>query len=241
MLSFMLAQPRIMLSMARDGYVPACIYSHIHTKYHTPNRSTIINGVLCAVFSYIPYEILIKLVNIGTIIGFTTVCVCVIVLHYKQPNLHRPFRTPLTPFIPICGVLANILLLLQLDRLSWIRYGIWLCIGLTVYIVWGRYNSQYVKSRVTYNELYSTTNHLMNKSIDIQNDDMIHTDDDVPDTHNTIELGALHDHHHDNELIDYSVDTPVFSQHHSLQHKSKSIRSNNSDIEHLGLLHKSNI
>lgn len=259
MMSFMLAQPRVLLSMSRDGYVPATIYSSIHYKYATPYRSTIANGIMCIFLSFLPYQLLIRLVNIGTIMGFTLVCVCVIILHYKKPSLYRPFRTPLSPLIPVLGVIANMLLLIQLDRLSWIRYVIWLAIGLIVYAIWGRKNAYHIKSQPDYIPLYQlneshkdadANNNYKNHTtaIDLQTDDntIEHSNSntiiEMSDIHNNNNNNNKHynNHHHYVDNIDYSVpnsmpptpETKPISLIHKNKSKNKLNNHNNIDHDH---------
>jgi amino acid transporter len=99
----LMGQPRILMAMARDGLLPP-FFAHVHPKYGTPIKSTVLTGVLVAgVASVIPLSILVELVSIGTLLAFTVVCVSVLVLHYKSPHLPRKFRTPGMPFVPAIG------------------------------------------------------------------------------------------------------------------------------------------
>lgn len=131
------------MSVSRDGFLPQSIYTILHPKYATPYRSSILNGCTVAVLAgWMPYQLIVRTVNIGTLYAFLVVCIAVIVLKYKKPNLHRPFKCPFNPFIPALGVLANSMLLVQLDRLAWLRWSIWGCIGLLVYFIFGRRNAR---------------------------------------------------------------------------------------------------
>ena len=87
------------------------------------------------------------LVSIGTLLAFVIVCAGVLVLRYKQPDLPRPFRTPLVPFVPIMGILICFGLMAFLPRDTWIRLLVWLAIGLAIYFLYGKSHSKIGGSR----------------------------------------------------------------------------------------------
>lgn len=140
--SFLLAAARIWFSMSRDGLLPGW-FAKIHPRFKTPHRPTLILGVItAAVAGFTPITQVAELVNIGTLSAFIVICSSVIILRYKQPNLKRSFRTPLVPFIPIIGILFSAWLILELPPITWIRFVIWLVIGLVIYFTYGMRNSR---------------------------------------------------------------------------------------------------
>lgn len=137
LLVLLMGQARIFFSMARDGLLPS-VFSKVHEKYRTPYITTVITGVLVAFFAaFTNIEEMVDLTNIGTLFAFVLVCIGVIILRYKEPNLHRGFRVPFSPVIPILGALACLFLISGLPYVTWIRFIIWLLLGLTLYFLYG--------------------------------------------------------------------------------------------------------
>jgi APA family basic amino acid/polyamine antiporter len=83
-----------------------------------------------------------QLVNIGTLLAFVLVCVGVLVLRKSRPDLHRPFRVPWVPFVPVMGVLCCLGLMATLPGDTWLRLIVWLAIGLVIYFFYGRKHSR---------------------------------------------------------------------------------------------------
>jgi APA family basic amino acid/polyamine antiporter len=135
---FQLGQPRILLAMARDGLLPR-FFARVHPRFRTPHVATIATGALVAVASaFANIDEMVDLTNIGTLFAFILVCVGVIVLRFKQPSRRRPFRAPLgTWFVPLGGILSCLALIAYLPAPSWIRFVIWLGVGLVVYASYG--------------------------------------------------------------------------------------------------------
>jgi basic amino acid/polyamine antiporter, APA family len=141
LLVFQMGQPRIFYAMARDGLLPGWAAS-VHAKYRTPHVTTIATGIFVAIFAAIaPIEEVIELTNIGTLFAFVIVCGGIIVLRRVDPERPRPFRTPLVPLVPILGILSCLWLMLGLPLITWIRFGIWLAVGLVIYFLYGRRRS----------------------------------------------------------------------------------------------------
>ncbi|MCC6317689.1 MAG: amino acid permease [Gemmatimonadaceae bacterium] len=141
LLVFQMGQPRIFFSMARDGLLPPFM-AKVHPKYRTPWVGTIITGTFVATFAaFANIAEVVDLTNIGTLFAFVLVSIGVIVLRYREPDRPRPFRVPGAPFTPIISVLACLYLMMQLPRITWIRFGIWLALGLVVYFLYGYRNS----------------------------------------------------------------------------------------------------
>jgi APA family basic amino acid/polyamine antiporter len=136
-LVFMLGQPRIFYSMARDGLLPKW-FASVHPRFRTPHITTILTGILAAFFAGLfPIGILGELVSIGTLFAFVIVSVSVLVLRYTRPDIPRAFKTPLVPLVPILGAAISLIQMLSLPRDTWLRLVIWLAIGLLIYLSYG--------------------------------------------------------------------------------------------------------
>lgn len=141
-LVMLMGQPRIFYSMSKDGLLPQN-FSKVHKKFKTPYITTIVTGVIAMfVAGLFPISILGELVSIGTLLAFVIVCLGVLVLRYKRPELHRPFKTPLFPLIPILGALFSITVMSFLPGDTWLRLLVWMAIGVLIYFVYGRKNSK---------------------------------------------------------------------------------------------------
>jgi len=137
LLVFQMGQPRIFFSMARDGLLPPFI-AKVHPKYRTPYVGTIITGIFVGVFAaFANIAEVVDLTNIGTLFAFVLVSLGVIVLRHKEPDRHRPFRVPFVPWTPIISIVACLYLMINLPRVTWIRFGAWLLAGLLVYWLYG--------------------------------------------------------------------------------------------------------
>ena len=136
-LVFLLGQPRVFFSMSKDGLLPPG-FAKMHPKYGTPVMTTLWTGLaVAATAGFFPIGILGELVSIGTLFAFAIVCAGVLVLRYKQPGLHRPFRTPFMPLTPILGCLSCLYLAFGLPADTWIRLVVWMAIGMVVYFMYG--------------------------------------------------------------------------------------------------------
>jgi APA family basic amino acid/polyamine antiporter len=137
LLVFQLGQPRIFMAMARDGLLPS-YFAKIHPRHRTPHITTIWTGVVVAgVAMFTDIGSLADLTNIGTLFAFALVCIGVIILRRTHANRPRPFRVPLVPWVPLLGVLFCFVLMLSLPLLTWIRFFIWLALGLLIYFFYG--------------------------------------------------------------------------------------------------------
>ncbi len=137
LLVFQLGQPRIFMAMARDGLLPS-YFARIHPRFRTPYITTIWTGIVVGgVAMLTDIGSLADLTNIGTLFAFALVCSGVIVLRKKDPDRPRPFRVPFVPLFPILGVLFCAALMLSLPIETWIRFFIWLAIGLLIYFFYG--------------------------------------------------------------------------------------------------------
>jgi APA family basic amino acid/polyamine antiporter len=139
---FQLGQPRIFFSMARDGLLPPWA-SRVHHKYRTPHVTTILTGVVVATFAAVlNINEVVELTNIGTLFAFVLVAVGIIVLRRRDPDRPRPFRTPFVPLVPLAAAVMCGYLMLQLPVVTWIRFVVWLAVGLTVYFLYGAKHSR---------------------------------------------------------------------------------------------------
>lgn len=133
---------RIFLAMARDGLLPQ-VFAAVNPRTQTPVRVILVSGVLMALIAaFTPIAYVAELVNIGTLSAFAIVCAGVLVLRYTKPDLPRPFRAPGAPVVPLLGIAFCVYLMLSLPLLTWIRFVIWLVIGLVVYMSYGRSHSR---------------------------------------------------------------------------------------------------
>ncbi|GHE94753.1 amino acid permease [Streptomyces griseoluteus] len=133
MFTFMLGVTRVWFSMARDGLLPHW-FAKTHPTRHVPTRVTWIVGVgAAAIAGFVPIGEAAELTNIGILLAFVVVCVAVIVLRYRRPDLPRGFRTPLMPFIPALGALFSLWLVTFLEWQTWVRFAVWFLIGCVIY------------------------------------------------------------------------------------------------------------
>lgn len=141
MLVMMLGQSRVLYTMSHDGLLWKWVGA-IHPRFRTPYLTSMVVGAFAAFLAaFFPITILGELVSLGTLLAFTIVCLGVWVMRVKYPEMHRPFRTPLVPLVPICGIVVALSLMLSLDAPAWIGFGSWLLLGLIIYFSYSRKHS----------------------------------------------------------------------------------------------------
>jgi len=134
-------QARVWFAMSRDGLLPK-VFGRVHPKFRTPHISTVIAGIFVAVPAGI-FDIgtLADLSNIGTLFAFVLVAAGVLVLRRTQPERPRGFRVPWVPMIPVAGILCCLVLMVSLPVETWVRFVVWLAIGLAIYFGYSRKRS----------------------------------------------------------------------------------------------------
>lgn len=143
MLVMLLSQTRIFLNMAKDGLLPAKLFGAIHPRFKTPWKSTILLGFISSVVAaFTPIEKATKMTSIGTLFAFAMICIAVLVLRKKQPDLHRPFKVKNLPVVAVAGFVFNLLLMLSLDTSTWMRLLVWSIAGIIIYFLYSAKHSQ---------------------------------------------------------------------------------------------------
>lgn len=133
---------RILFAMSRDGLISP-IFSQVNPDRQTPTKIILMCGaVVSIVAGFIPLGELAETVNIGTLASFIMVCVGVIVLRKRQPLLKRPFKNPWNPLIPVLGILSCGALMTFLPAVTWMRFGIWILVGVVIYFVYSMHHSK---------------------------------------------------------------------------------------------------
>ena len=141
MLVMLLGQSRVLYTMSHDGLFWKWA-SSIHPRFRTPYITSIVVGTFVAFLAaFFPIWFLGELVSLGTLLAFTIVCLGVWIMRVRQPDLHRPFRTPLVPLVPIGGMVVSLALMLSLDAPAWIGFGSWLIVGQIIYFTYSRKHS----------------------------------------------------------------------------------------------------
>lgn len=142
MLVLLYGQTRIFYIMSRDGLLPQA-FCKVHPKFHTPYVNTMLVGAaVAAAAGLVSLDALGNLVNLGTLMAFMLVCFSVFYLHYKSPEIERPFRTPGKPVTPILGILCCGYLIYHLPDDTFKAIGVYLAIGLAVYFLYGQFHSR---------------------------------------------------------------------------------------------------
>ena len=137
---------RIIFAMSRDGLLSP-FFSKVNPKTQTPVRVIVLCGTIMALIAgFMPLGDLAELVNIGTLAAFFLVCLGVIVLRITKPDMERPFLSPFSPLFPVLGMLSCAALMAFLPSITWLRFIIWLVVGLIVYFGYSMYHSKLARS-----------------------------------------------------------------------------------------------
>lgn len=152
MVVMVMGQPRVFYSMSKDGLLPDWA-AKVHPKYQTPHITTAITGTIVTILAgFVPIGLLGELVSIGTLFAFVIVGTGIIILRSSNPALHRPFKVPLSPIIPIATVVSAAYLMNNLPPDTWIRLIDWMALGLFVYFAYSYNNSHLGKNPVQASE-----------------------------------------------------------------------------------------
>jgi basic amino acid/polyamine antiporter, APA family len=147
LLVYQLGQARVWFAMSRDGLLPRA-FSHVHPRFRTPDVATWVAGVVVGIpAGMFDIGTLANLSNIGTLFAFALVSVGVLILRYKQPERHRGFRAPGGPIIPVLSIVFCVLLMMGLEIYTWLRFFVWLAIGLVIYFFYSRHHSEFAGQR----------------------------------------------------------------------------------------------
>jgi APA family basic amino acid/polyamine antiporter len=140
-LVMLLGQSRVFYSMGKDGLLPRA-FSDVHPKFKTPYKANLVILVIVGLFAaFIPGDIVGDMTSIGTLFAFILVCISVIVLRKTEPDMKREFKTPFVPLVPILGIVVCLAMIYGLGWTNWLRLFAWLAIGLVIYFVYSKKNS----------------------------------------------------------------------------------------------------
>jgi basic amino acid/polyamine antiporter, APA family len=144
LLVMLMSQPRIFFSMSRDQLLPPGV-SRVHPRFRTPYITTIITGLVVALFAgLLRIDVVGEMTSIGTLFAFVVVCIAVMILRRKRPDAPRPFRVVGGPTIPLLGTVSCVYLMASLPVITWIRFLVWLDLGMLIYWFYGRTHSPLV-------------------------------------------------------------------------------------------------
>jgi APA family basic amino acid/polyamine antiporter len=140
-LVMLLGQSRVFYSMSKDGLLPDT-FSHLHPKFKTPHKANLIILILVGGFAaFVPGDIVGDMTSIGTLFAFILVCGAVIILRKTNPELHREFKTPLVPLVPILGIIVCAAMIFGLGWTNWARLLGWLALGMIIYFGYSKKRS----------------------------------------------------------------------------------------------------
>lgn len=140
-LVMLLGQSRVFYAMGKDGLLPKA-FSDIHSKYKTPYKANLAILVIVGAFAaFVPGDIVGDMTSIGTLFAFVLVCISVIILRKKEPNMVREFKTPFVPLIPLLGVGVCCAMMYGLGWTNWLRLFAWMALGIIIYFAYGKKHS----------------------------------------------------------------------------------------------------
>jgi APA family basic amino acid/polyamine antiporter len=142
MLVMMLGQTRIFLGMSKDGLLPHRIFGKLHPKFKTPYRSTVLVGLIISIVAAVtPINSVSEMCSMGTLLAFAMVCIAVLILRIKQPQLDRPYKTPFIYIVAPLGAAFNVFLMSYVRENTWYAFLIWGALGILVYFIYSRRHS----------------------------------------------------------------------------------------------------
>ena len=128
--------------MSKDGLLPK-VFSELHPKFNTPYKSNIVLCIFISLFAgLVPISVVGEMTSIGTLLAFVMVCLGILILRKKQPELERPFKTPFVPLVPILGIITCVVMMVSLPFDTWLRLFVWLGIGFIIYFFYGKKSSK---------------------------------------------------------------------------------------------------
>ncbi len=140
-LVMLMGQSRVFFSMSKDGLIPK-VFSIVHPKFRTPSKNNLLFMLFVSLFAaFVPARVVGEMTSIGTLFAFILVCIGVLVMRKKMPEVPRAFTTPWVPLIPILGVGTCLFMMVFLPADTWIRLVVWMLIGLDIYAYYGIKNS----------------------------------------------------------------------------------------------------
>ncbi|MBK7735720.1 MAG: amino acid permease [Chitinophagaceae bacterium] len=140
-LVMLMGQSRVFYSMSKDGLLPK-VFSSVHPKFRTPAKNNMMFMVFVSLFAaFVPARVVGEMTSIGTLFAFILVCIGILVMRKKMPNVPRGFKTPLVPIVPVLGIITCLFMMVFLPMDTWIRLLVWMLIGLDIYLVYGAKHS----------------------------------------------------------------------------------------------------
>jgi APA family basic amino acid/polyamine antiporter len=140
-LVMLMGQSRVFYSMSQDGLIPKA-FGELHPKYKTPFKANWILFIFVGAFAaFVPGSIAGDLTSFGTLFAFVLVCIGILLMRKTNPELARPFKTPLVPLVPVLGILVCTAMIIALDAFTLKAAVVWMLVGLVVYFAYSRRNS----------------------------------------------------------------------------------------------------
>lgn len=141
-LVMLLGQSRVFYAMGKDGLLPK-FFSHVHPKFQTPYKANLVILVIVGLFAaFIPGDIVGDMTSIGTLFAFILVCISVIILRKREPDMVREFKTPFVPLVPLLGVAVCLAMIYGLGWLNWMRLIVWMVLGVAIYFIYSKKHSE---------------------------------------------------------------------------------------------------
>lgn len=140
-LVMLMGQSRVFYSMSQDGLIPKA-FGELHPKYKTPFKANWILFLFVGAFAaFVPGSIAGDLTSFGTLFAFVLVCIGILLMRKTNPELARPFKTPLVPLVPVLGILVCSAMIIALDAFTLKAAAVWMLLGFIVYFAYSRRNS----------------------------------------------------------------------------------------------------